>query len=145
MDNTKTSLKELNTFLKGEYMAIDSYEHFIRCASNNNVKSLLQDIQNDHKHHAISISERINLLGGDPITGVGVSGKVAEVVSNLKHINHNNDIDILREALSGESKGINITEELVKGDLDFKSAALVSNILAVDKKHLTMLEHCLTH
>jgi bacterioferritin len=145
MNNTMTNVKELNAFLKGEYMAVDSYEHFIRIASSKDVKNLLQDIQNDHKDHAIAVSDRINVLGGEPVTGVGISGKAAELFSNLKHMNHNQDMDILKEALSGESKGIEMAEEIVKGDLDFQSAALISNILTVDKKHLSRLEKSITH
>jgi bacterioferritin len=145
MNETKTSINELNAFLKGEYMAIDSYEHYIRIASNKSVKTLLQNIQNDHKNHALSISDRINLLGGEPADGVGISGKVAEFISTLKHKNNTQDIDILKEALSGESKGIEMAEEIVKGDLDFESAKLISNILSVDKNHLSQLERNISH
>jgi bacterioferritin (cytochrome b1) len=145
MNETKTSINELNAFLKGEYMAIDSYEHYIRIASNKSTKTLLQDIQNDHKNHAISISDRINLLGGNPVTGVGVPGKVSEFISNIKHMNNTQDVDILKEALSGESKGIEMAEEIVKGDLDFVSAKLISDILSIDKKHLPKLEKNISH
>lgn len=145
MNGKDISVTELNAFLKGEYMAIDSYEHFIRSASDRNVKDLLQNIQKDHKRHAIDISERIKEIGGDPVTGVGLSGKFAETISSIKHIRHNDDTSILEDALSGETQGIKMADEIVKGDLDFESASLVSKILETDKRHLSMLEHSIKH
>ena len=89
MDNT--NIKELNAFLKGEYMAIDSYDIFIQKANN-------QRIQQEHKLHALQISERIQNLGGRPVSGLSIIGKIAETVSNIKISNFKNDVEILVQA-----------------------------------------------
>lgn len=50
--NNENIVKELNAYLKGEYMAIHSYEHYIQNISNPNIKKALQKIQQEHKQHA---------------------------------------------------------------------------------------------
>lgn len=134
-------INELNTLLKGEYMGIDSYEKFIQKVENRHVKDELQNIQKDHKNHAIRIAERIQDLGGEPVNGVGFVGKIAEVASNIKNINNKSDIETLKQAYDGEDFGIKMATEVVKGDLDANSAMLVKEILNEDRKHLDTLNN----
>lgn len=137
----KTSEKELNAFLKGEHMAIDGYEKYIQSVSEENVKNQLQNIQKDHKQHAIQVAERIQDLGGKPEDGVGVAGKMAEAVSNVKDMGRVDTLSVLKQAYEGEMTGIKMADELVKGDLDQDSANIVNNILNVDKGHLNVLDN----
>ncbi|QCX33548.1 DUF2383 domain-containing protein [Caloramator sp. E03] len=134
-------IDELNTLLKGEYMGIDSYEKFIQKVQNKHVKHELQNIQKDHKNHAIKIAERIQDLGGEPVNGVGFIGKIAEVASNIKNINKKSDIEILKQAYDGEDFGIRMATEVVKGDLDGNSAVLVKEMLNEDRNHLDTLNN----
>ncbi|NLD46661.1 MAG: ferritin-like domain-containing protein [Clostridiaceae bacterium] len=46
---------------------------------------------------------------------------------------------ILKDALESEDKGIRMTEEVVRGDLDEKSIKLMKNILDKDREHVSML------
>ncbi|MNP85536.1 hypothetical protein D3C76_1853180 [compost metagenome] len=46
---------------------------------------------------------------------------------------------ILRDALRGEDKGIVMSEQLVRGELDQESRQLVEDILDHDRKHLDQL------
>jgi Bacterioferritin (cytochrome b1) len=140
MENT-TAINELNAFLKGEYMAIDIYEDYIRTVDSTNTQNILQSIQSDHKNHAKQISDRIKNLGGVPSKSVGFTGKIAENINSLKHINKSDDNSILREAYSGEDKGIKMAEEIVKGDLDTESASMINIILETDKQHLNLLKN----
>jgi bacterioferritin len=135
------SINELNAFLKGEYMAIESYENFIKKANSPNVKAELQRIQQEHKHHAERISERIQNLGGRPVNGLDVKGKIAEAVSTLKNIGNKTDTDIIFEAYRGEDMGIRIGSETVRGDLDNESMSLIGNIINQDKTHLDTLRN----
>lgn len=139
----KTCINELNALLKGEHMAIDGYEKYIQSTGEPNIKGELQKIQQDHKMHAIKISERIQSLGGRPVDGVGVMGRVAETVSNIKDIGIGNrdSATILRDAYTGENNGINMANELVKGDLDTDSMNLVNGILNEDRNHLNTLDN----
>ena len=80
-----------------------------------NIKQTLQKIQQDHKQHAMLIAERIQNLGGVPVDDVGFKGTIAEFVNNLKG-SSNDPTFILKDALKGEDKGIEISKELVNGD-----------------------------
>jgi rubrerythrin len=135
----KTSINELNAFLKGEHMAIDSYEKFIQDIDDEKIKGELQKIQQDHKQHAIKIAEGIQNLGGKPEKGVGASGKVAEVLQNVKKIGRRGKVTILKDAYDGENMGIELAAEIVKGDLESKSAAMIKDILNDDRDHLKKL------
>lgn len=133
------SVNELNAFLKGEYMAIDSYEKYIEKANSPKVKAELQRIQQEHKHHAAKIAERIQNLGGHPVSGVDIKGKIAETVYNIKNVGNQTDTDIIVSAYKGEDMGIKVGSEVVKGDLDNESMSLIGNIINQDKTHLDTL------
>jgi bacterioferritin len=136
-----TSINELNAVLKGEYMAIDSYENFIQKAVDPQIKAELQRIQKDHKYHAIQIAEQIQKLGGHPANSVDVMGKIAETVSVLKNIRNKKDIELVVQAYEGENMGIKAVTEIVKGDLDNESMTLIGNIINQDKLHLSDLNN----
>jgi bacterioferritin len=136
----KKNINELNAYLKGEYMAIDSYEQFIEKVQDNKLKAQFQNIQQDHKRHAIKVAQRIQNLGGRPTGGVGFTGKVAEAVSSVKYMGKD-DSFLLHQAFNGENKGIQMAEEIVKGDLDKHSAELVRDLLNEDRGHLNTLEN----
>ena len=137
MDNT--SIKELNAFLKGENMAVDSYERYIQDVDDEKVKSELQKIQKDHKQHAIKIAEQIQNLGGKPEKGVGVPGKAAEIIQNIKKTGLSGEVSILKDAYDGENTGIKMAAEIVKGDLGSQSSSLIKDILEDDRDHLQKL------
>ena len=45
-------IKELNTFLEGNFMAIHAYENYINHTDDMKIKPILQEIQQNHKQHA---------------------------------------------------------------------------------------------
>lgn len=136
-----TSINELNTLLKGEHMAIDGYEKYIQNVDDVNIKNQLQKIQQDHKQHAIKIAERIQNLGGKPVDGTSIMGKMAQIATNIKEIGKKNNIEILKEAYNGEDNGIKMGDEVVKGDLDQESRNLVNDILNDDRNHLNVISN----
>ncbi|WP_051624329.1 DUF2383 domain-containing protein [Clostridium akagii] len=135
----KTSISELNTILKGEYMAIDSYEKYIDNISDANAKSELQKIQKEHKTQAISLAERVQNLGGIPTKNIGVIGKVAETISDIADITKSKPSSYIKKALNGENQGIKLVDEMIKGDLDNDSKNLVNSMLNQDKSHVNIL------
>lgn len=138
-----TITKELNAILKGEFMAIDFYEEYMKKIDDENIKSKLQEIQQDHKHHSLLLSDRIVDLGGHPAHGVGLGGKMAELMNNVKHMKKSTIASYLEEAKQGEDKGIAMSREVVRGDLDKKSMNLVQDILDTDDKHVDTLDSML--
>jgi bacterioferritin len=132
-------IKELNTFLEGNFMAIHAYENYIHHIDDVEIKQVLQKFQREHKKHAMMIAERIQNLGGIPVSDVGMMGNVAELVNKIKG-STKGFTDILKDALVGEHRGIEKSKELLNGELDPESLALVKHILDVDQKHVDLLD-----
>lgn len=135
-----TSIQELNALLKGEHMAIHGYEKYMENTSDPKVKNQLQKIQIDHKQHAIRLAERIQNLGGHPCSDIGVAGEIGQLMSSIKGYMNKDTISIVNQAYTGEKKGIEMANEIVKGDLDDQSRILVNDILNVDRSHLSTLD-----
>lgn len=138
----KKNVSELNAYLKGEYMAIDSYEQFIQRVQDNKLKAELQSIQQDHKRHAMKVAQRIQNLGGKPVNGAGFTGKISETISSVKYIGKNDDF-LLQQAYKGEKYGVEMAAEVIKGDLDKHSTELVNTLLNEDRGHINTLENLL--
>ncbi|PDY44333.1 ferritin-like domain-containing protein [Bacillus pseudomycoides] len=133
----------LNAFLKGQYMGIHAYEHYIENLKDPEIKKEFQRIQQDHKQHALKVAERIQNLGGVPANNEGIVGSVQGLISQFTVPNTTEGI--VNSALKGEDYyGIKISEEIVQGDLDPESHKLIHDILDKDREHVNVLKQ-LTH
>ena len=131
-------VNELNAYLKGEYMAIKAYDSFIHRIKDPTMRLELQKIQRDHKQHASKVSDRIRSLGGIPVKGAGLMGTMADM-KNLAKRNSDDTKFILKDAGNGEYRGIQMAEEVVKGDLDAESMKLIKGLLEEDRSHVGRL------
>ncbi|MCT8137203.1 ferritin-like domain-containing protein [Anaerobacillus sp. CMMVII] len=130
-------VKELNEFLKGQYMGIHSYEHYIQKLKDPKIKKEFQKIQQEHKQHALVVAERIQNLGGTPVDDEGPMGSI---VGYLNQLNLPDTTEgLIHGALKGEAMGIEKSEEIVKGDLDPISKEMIEEILDHDRKHTYLL------
>ncbi|MCR2821456.1 PA2169 family four-helix-bundle protein [Lederbergia panacisoli] len=136
--NNENIVKELNAYLRGEYMAIHSYEYYIQNISNPTVRKTLQKIQQGHKQHALKTAERIQNLGGKPVEDNGFKLSIMEGMMKIKGIPNSTE-EILKDAIRGQEMGINKTEEIVKGDLDRESLQIVNANLNEDRMHIDEL------
>lgn len=142
LDQQQT-IKTLNKFLQGQYMGIHAYEHFIKKLQHSSLKDSFISIQKDLKNHATIISERIQNLGGSPVTSEGLIGKVEGMIGNLVE-KYNTEEDIIKHAIKGENLyGIKMTEDLVRDKLDEESLNMVQNILDKDREHVDYLKSLL--
>lgn len=137
---TNNIVKELNQFLEGNFMAIHAYEDFIEHMQDPEIRKTLQTFQQDHKQHAIKVAQRIQNLGGVPVNDVGLKGKMVEWMKNVKGTTFGTE-EILKDALAGEQRGIDISRKILQNDLDPDSLQLVKNILMHDEKHVEYLHH----
>ncbi|WP_059105010.1 DUF2383 domain-containing protein [Shouchella shacheensis] len=135
----KQVINELNENLKGEYMGIHAYEHYIEKARDPATKAQLQQIQQDHKQHASKIAERIKNLGGKAVEDNGFMGSVNETMMKLKGVPESTK-EIVKGAIKGQEMGIRSTEEIVRGDdLDPESLQIVQSNLDEDRAHIHQL------
>lgn len=138
----KKIIKELNTFLKGNFMAIHAYEKYINHIQDEQLKEIFQEIQQNHKEHAAIISERIQNLDGVPVDDVGIMGNVAQIMTTIKGSTKDNT-SIIKDALVGEHRGIKKSRELLDDDLDPESLKIVQTILDNDERHVERLDQLL--
>lgn len=134
----QNEIYELNRALKGEHMAIESFDHYIQDIDNHDLKKRMQDIQQTHKFHAIQISERIQQLGGNPANASGVLGVMAEVkfaVSPKKYI----DGSVLKSALEGEKLGLGAYDDIMTKLKDETNKQLVQEMLIDNVKIVSEL------
>lgn len=80
MSNANTDVETLNSFLRGELSAVETYRQAIGHVSTDRFRDPLQDCMQDHEQRASSIRERIEKLGGKPAESSGVWGTFAKVV-----------------------------------------------------------------
>lgn len=131
-------VRELNEFLKGQYMGIHSYEHYLQNLKDPHIKKQFQEIQMQHKQHAMKVAERIQNLGGTPVNQEGMTGKIQGFISQLNL--PDTTTGLIEGALKGESLGIEMSEKIVRGDLDEESRQLIGEILDHDRQHTYLLK-----
>jgi len=124
----RNDIRELNTALKGEHMAIESFDHYIKDTEDEETKKKLMDMQQQHQFHAIQLSERIQQLGGNPAHTSGLPGIMAEVkhkVTPKKYINNS----IIKTAAAGEEIGIQAYGEIMVNLSDASNQKLAEEML----------------
>ena len=130
-------IKELNTALKGEHMAVESFDHYIQDTKDQETKKNLMYVQQQHQFHAMQLSERIEELGGNPINTSGMIGIMAEIknkVTPKKYIDNN----LIKSAVEGEEMGIQAYSEIMANMSDPSNQRLteemmIENIRLVEK------------
>jgi bacterioferritin len=135
------NVKNLNSILEGEYMAINSFDSIIEHVEDENTKNELQKIQQTHRQHASQIATRIQDLGGNPPDGVGIQGVIAETISNIKHIGTTDTTTYLKEALQGENMGIKVANEILANNNDPNSTQLLNNMVTEYQTNINSLNN----
>lgn len=74
------SVDVLNSFLRGEISAVETYRQAIEKVEKSQVASQLQDCMQSHKQRVTFLSDQIRMLGGTPSTSSGVWGAFAKAV-----------------------------------------------------------------
>lgn len=73
-------VETLNSFLRGEISAVETYRQAIGRISDEGLRSQLEACQKDHEERVTAIRERIEKMGGQPAEGSGPWGIFAKVV-----------------------------------------------------------------
>jgi demethoxyubiquinone hydroxylase (CLK1/Coq7/Cat5 family) len=76
----QSDVETLNSFLRGEISAVETYRQAIGRISDDRLRSQLEDCQQDHQQRVVAIRERIEKLGGLPAEGSGPWGAFAKLV-----------------------------------------------------------------
>jgi len=71
---------KLNSFLRGEISAVESYKQALGKITDPAIRSQLQSCEQDHEQRIVLLRARITQLGGKPDTGSGAWGVWAKLV-----------------------------------------------------------------
>jgi len=76
---TEQDIHQLNSFLRGELSAVETYQQCIDKMSDRNIVAQLRSLQESHRRRAELLTDRVRMLGGKPAQGSGVWGSFAKV------------------------------------------------------------------
>lgn len=112
----------LNSFLRGEISAVETYRQALEKISQQNLRQPLQECMQSHAQRVTVLSDQIRNLGGAPTTSSGVWGTFAKAVEgSAKAFGDKAAIAALEE---GEDHGRNDYQRDL-GKLDASSRQLV--------------------
>ncbi|MGQ0505970.1 MAG: DUF2383 domain-containing protein [Myxococcaceae bacterium] len=137
METNTSSVKHLNSFLRGEVSAVETYRQAIEKVKDTSAQTQLRDCVQSHERNVQLLQERIKQLGGEPATGSGPWGGFAKLVEGAAAaMGDKAAISALEE---GEDHGLADYRRDVK-DLDPESRALVESQLlpAQEKTHAAL-------
>ncbi|HHY41485.1 MAG TPA: PA2169 family four-helix-bundle protein [Thermoanaerobacterales bacterium] len=140
MKDTIKTIKVLNELLQGEYMAVESFNNFISKVEDEKIKTEFQRIQQQHRSNIEKLATYIQNLGGQPDENLGFKGKMGDLKVNMDLGFKTDDGEILKKAIEGETRGVNMAEKILRGNLDDKSRDVVGEILQKDRVAIRKLK-----
>lgn len=139
-DKSKT-IKALNELLQGEYMAVESFNNFISRIEDEKIKREVQGIQQQHRSNIEKLAVYIQNVGGQPDENLGFKGKMGDLKVNMDLGFKTDDAEIIKKAIEGETRGVNMAEKILRGNLDDESRDLVGEILQKDRMAIRKLKN----
>ncbi len=135
---TEENFETLNEVLKGEHMAIEGYETAMAAIEDKKIIMALEEINKQHKKHALEITDRIVQIGGRPEGGTGLAGIMSGAMLKARGA-FQTDRELLEELYQGESLGIKSVKKVIREELDTTSLNMMKKILKTDESHLERL------
>jgi hypothetical protein len=78
-DDTKSSITQLNSFLRSELSAVETYHDVLQQATGASARATLEDCSSAHASRAQRLRDAIERMGGTPAAGSGARGTLARV------------------------------------------------------------------
>ena len=143
MSSNLETIKSLNGLLQGEYMAVESFNNFISRLDDESTKNVFQEVQKQHRENIHKLANYIQDIGGQPEENLGMKGTMGEIKLNMDLGSSSDTEEVVKKAIEGETKGINMAEKVLRGDLDDKSRDMAGEILEKDRKSIEKLKNLL--
>ena len=143
MSRKSETIKVLNELLQGEYMAVDSFNNFISRLDDEEVINCFKEVQKQHRENIDKLATYIQDMGGQPDENLGVKGKMGEMMLNMELGSKADTNAVIEKAIEGETKGVNMAEKVLRGDLDHRSRDIAGEILEKDRKSIDKLKRLL--
>jgi len=140
MTTTDAGLELLNSLLRGELAATETYQQALAKMEGTPHEAELRRIHADHRAAANTIRQHINKFGGDPVQGSGAWGAWAKLVEGTAKIfGQSAALSALRE---GEAQGSSDYRDALKNeDLSPECKELIrGTLLPQTRDHLATLD-----
>ena len=136
---TNQEITVLNHLLQGTYMGIDAYNICLNEIKDNKIRYSLEEQQKVQADMAIVLASYIRDMGGMPKNGSGLLGITPQLMTRLKLLGEEKDLDILNMLSKGITMGIDSYErEMPK--LSEKSKQVVADFLTKDREFFYEME-----
>jgi hypothetical protein len=140
--DTDLAIDQLNSFLRGEISAAETYRMAIDRAGSSDSNAanvgLLRGVQEDHGRAAQAVRDRIRELGGEATDSSGAWGAWAKFTQGTANLF--GDVSSLKALKEGEEHGLKDYERGVV-DIDATSAELVQNqLIPAQQRHINLLD-----
>ena len=143
--DTGESVRQLNSLLRGEISAAETYRMAIdKLSASDNAANvgLLREVQEDHGRAAQGIRDRIQELGGEASDSSGAWGAWAKTVQGAMSLF--GDASSLKALKEGEEHGLKDYNEALD-DVDPNSAQLIQNqLIPAQQRHINLLDQLIT-
>jgi len=140
MQATEKGISRLNSLLRGELSATETYQQALEKVGNNPGSAELRRIHDEHREAANTLRQHVHDHGGKPDHGSGAWGAFAKAVEGgAKLIGKTAALKALKE---GEEQGISDYEKALKDDnLAADCKTLISTrLLPQTRAHVPVLD-----
>ena len=124
-------------------MAVESFNNFIFRLEDENVKQAFKEVQEQHRENNDKLASYIQDIGGQPDENLGMKGKMGEMKLNMDLGSKTDTDEIIKKAIEGETKGVNMAEKVLRGNLDERSRDIAGEILQKDRNSIEKIKNLL--
>jgi bacterioferritin (cytochrome b1) len=141
--NNEEVCRQLNSFLRGEISAAETYRMAIdKAGSSSDARApdvgMLREIQQEHGRAAQALRDRIRELGGEASDSSGAWGAWAKFTTGVANLF--GDTSTLKALKEGEEHGLKDLEEGLD-EIDVTSAELIENqLIPAQERHINLLD-----
>ena len=137
--NTMTGIETLNSLLRGEMSAIETYRLAIEKLGNEPGAEELHAFQREHRDAADRLWHHVERHEGRPPADSGPWGSFAKLVQGTANLL--GDAAALKSLKEGEEHGLKEYEEALRNtDLTEDSRELLGDLLAKQRQHIATLD-----
>ena len=129
-------VSKLNSFLRGELSAVESYKQALDKVKDPTIRSQLQSCEQDHEQRIELLRERITELGGKPDKSSGVWGVWAKLVQGGGDLL--GEKTALQALEQGEDHGLNDYKDLDELDGETRTWVQSAILPKAEKTHGTL-------
>ncbi len=140
-DDTGEAVRQINSLLRGEISAAETYRMAIEKVSDGNAAGdvqVLRQMQQEHGRAAQELRERIRSLGGEPSDSSGAWGAWAQTVQGT--MNLFGDTAALKSLKEGEEHGLKDYQEAIDDTDPLTTSLIQSELIPNQQKHIEILD-----